>query len=283
MKVTNNIGAVYGSPEAPKKAPFLDISKSDVVEAQSDKKADCFDCELKIAKKAVWFDKATETVSFRGSQNDGITQVALTKENIDRLKQRFGDDLKWDGVCGYNLTGKAEKYISAFWEYHQEKQPDIDDNGLISRDEFIKSKSLLIGYDEESQAPVSVELTPIANEIDKIDDDLTYDKSIDELFNELIKFDENVDGIISKKELGENMTVNAGADMSRAKDVAMLRWLLWIAEGMEDEKKRNKNNVAKMDTENLRRTMFEKIDALPNVKNNSKLAELLQNLKGSLK
>ena len=70
--------------------------------------------------------------------------------------------------------------------------------------------------------------------------------------------------------------------VGNGKDITMLRWLLWIAEGMQDEEK-NKKQKQTIDSENLRRKLTENLHSLPNTQNGGKLAEVLQNLKNSLK
>jgi hypothetical protein len=103
--------------------------------------------------------------------------------------------------------------------------------------------------------------------------------SVDEDFNGLLLFDANIDGIISKNEIGNEMTTQW---VGNGKDITMLRWLLWIAEGMQDEEK-NKKQKQTIDSENLRRKLTENLHSLPNTQNGGKLAEVLQNLKNSLK
>ena len=51
---------------------------------------------------------------------------------------------------------------------------------------------------------------------------------------------------------------------------------------MQDEEK-NKKQKQTIDSENLRRKLTENLHSLPNTQNGGKLAEVLQNLKNSLK
>ncbi len=160
MKISNTAGAVYSSNEAPKKADATQKIDEAIADAQkSAQKIDLYKNETKTIKEAVFFDGAVTTVSFRSFNGDGIVNMGFTKENIDRLKERFGDEVKDGGNNSCNLSGKAEKYIGAFWEYCKEKQPDTDSDGFISLEEFKKSKSLLIGYDETNEAPVTTEIS----------------------------------------------------------------------------------------------------------------------------
>lgn len=286
MKISNTTGAVYGSPETPKKVDATQKIDEAISEAQkSANKVDSYKNETKTIKEAVFFDGAVATVSFRSFNGDGIVNIGFTKENIDRLKERFGDDVKDSGNNSCNLSGKAEKYIGAFWEYCKEKQPDTDSDGYMSFEEFKKSKSLLIGYDEINEAPVTAEISSSLTEeaLKETGVDFSEKISVDQGFNDLIMFDKNIDGVIAKNELSELMANEMGSSASDLKNSAMLRWILWIAEGMQDEKEKKKNQAGQMDTENLRRMIAEGVENLPNIKNDGKLAELLQNLKTSLK
>lgn len=145
-----------------------------------------------------------------------------------------------------------------------------------------KSKSLLVGYDEENSTPVTAEVGSGLTDKDLKDRGFGADFkiSVDEDFNNLLKYDSNIDGIIGKNELADGIAADMSALAASGKDVAFLRWLLWLAEGMQDDEKKKK---AKMETTELRRTIADGINELPDVKNTGKLAELLQGLKSSLK
>ncbi len=285
MKISST-GAACGSTEIRKSTQNIESQETDIENKDTKAKIDAYESSTKTARQAIAFDGATAVVSFRNLQNDALVQISVTAENIERFKERFGGDVIESSNGHYTLGGKAEKYMGAFWEYYKELQPDADDNGYIEYEEYKKSKSLLVGYDEENSAPVTAEVGSGLTDKDLKDRGFGADFkiSVDEDFNNLLKYDSNIDGIIGKNELADGIAADMSALAASGKDVAFLRWLLWLAEGMQDDEKKKKNQQnAKIETTELRRTIADGINELPDVKNTGKLAELLQSLKSSLK
>ena len=277
MKVTNT-GANSGSFGLGKQ------SKSDAFsrEIENIAKLDEFKQTANKSKEAIKYENADGVFTFRSFQNESVVRVSMTKENIERFKQRFGDEISDTADKNYILSGKAEKYMSAFWEYYKEKQPDTDENGYIDYSELKIGKSLLVGYDDKNNTPVTVSLSDgfSDEELEKMGVDKQLKISVDEDFNALLGFDENIDGIIGKNEIGNGI---ADQQLSGGKDITLVRWLLWISEGMQDEDKKKKEKQTNINSENLRRKLMENINSLPTSQNSGKLAEVLQNLQNSLR
>lgn len=284
MKISPT-GAACGSAEIKKPTQDIKSQEIDIGGENAKTKIDTYENKIKTTKQAIGFNGATAVVSFRNLQNDAVVQISVTAENIERFKERFGGEIVEDGNGRYALAGKAERYMGAFWEYYRELQPDADNNGYIEYAEYKKSKSLLVGYDEKNGAPVTSEISSGLTDKDLEDRGIGADLkiSVDEDFNNLLKYDKNIDGVIGKNELAEGMATDMSNLAASGKDVAFLRWLLWLAEGMQDEEKKKKNQQnAQMETTELRRIISDGINELPDIKNSGKLAELLQNLKSSL-
>lgn len=279
MKISNT-GAASGSFEI-KKQPNGNKAFADNLQEKNLSSVDSYQKNINTSKEAIDFDGAGGIFLFRSVKNDALIKISMTTDNIERFKNRFDNEITMTAEGEYILSGRAEKYISAFWEYYKEKQPDTDNNGYIDYEEFKSGKSLLAGYDEHNQAPVTTKLSDGFSdaELEKAGINSQTKVSVDEDFNGLLLFDANIDGIISKNEIGNEMTTQW---VGNGKDITMLRWLLWIAEGMQDEEK-NKKQKQTIDSENLRRKLTENLHSLPNTQNGGKLAEVLQNLKNSLK
>lgn len=279
MKISNT-GAASGSFEI-KKQPNGNKAFADNLQEKNLSSVDSYQKNINTSKEAIDFDGAGGIFLFRSVKNDALIKISMTTDNIERFKNRFDNEITMTAEGEYILSGRAEKYISAFWEYYKEKQPDTDNNGYIDYEEFKSGKSLLTGYDEDNQAPVTTKLSDGFSdaELEKAGINSQTKVSVDEDFNGLLLFDANIDGIISKNEIGNEMTTQW---VGNGKDITMLRWLLWIAEGMQDEEK-NKKQKQTIDSENLRRKLTENLHSLPNTQNGGKLAEVLQNLKNSLK
>jgi Ca2+-binding EF-hand superfamily protein len=279
MKISNT-GAGNGSFEI-KKQPNGNKAFADNLQEKNLSSVDSYQKNINTSKEAIDFDGAGGIFLFRSVKNDALIKISVTTDNIERFKNRFDNEITMTAEGEYILSGGAEKYISAFWEYYKEKQPDTDNNGYIDYEEFKSGKSLLTGYDEDNQAPVTTKLSDGFSdaELEKAGINSQTKISVDEDFNGLLLFDANIDGIISKNEIGNEMTTQW---VGNGKDITMLRWLLWIAEGMQDEEK-NKKQKQTIDSENLRRKLTENLHSLPNTQNGGKLAEVLQNLKNSLK
>lgn len=279
MKISNT-GAGNGSFEI-KKQQNGNRAFADNLQEKNLSSVDSYQKNINTSKEAIDFDGAGGIFLFRSVKNDALIKISMTTDNIERFKNRFDNEITMTAEGEYILSGRAEKYISAFWEYYKEKQPDTDNNGYIDYEEFKSGKSLLTGYDEDNQAPVATKLSDGFSdaELEKAGINSQTKVSVDEDFNGLLLFDANIDGIISKNEIGNEMTTQW---VGNGKDITMLRWLLWIAEGMQDEEK-NKKQKQTIDSENLRRKLTENLNSLPNTQNGGKLAEVLQNLKNSLK
>lgn len=279
MKISNT-GAGNGSFEI-KKQQNGNKAFADNLQEKNLSSVDSYQKNINTSKEAIDFDGAGGIFLFRSVKNDALIKISMTTDNIERFKNRFDNEITMTAEGEYILSGGAEKYISAFWEYYKEKQPDTDNNGYIDYEEFKSGKSLLTGYDEDNQAPVTTKLSDGFSdaELEKAGINSQTKVSVDEDFNGLLLFDANIDGIISKNEIGNEMTTQW---VGNGKDITMLRWLLWIAEGMQDEEK-NKKQKQTIDSENLRRKLTENLHSLPNTQNGGKLAEVLQNLKNSLK
>lgn len=279
MKISNT-GAGNGSFEI-KKQQNGNRAFADNLQEKNLSSVDSYQKNINTSKEAIDFDGAGGIFLFRSVKNDAPIKISMTTDNIERFKNRFDNEITMTAEGEYILSGRAEKYISAFWEYYKEKQPDTDNNGYIDYEEFKSGKSLLTGYDEDNQAPVATKLSDGFSdaELEKAGINSQTKVSVDEDFNGLLLFDANIDGIISKNEIGNEMTTQW---VGNGKDITMLRWLLWIAEGMQDEEK-NKKQKQTIDSENLRRKLTENLHSLPNTQNGGKLAEVLQNLKNSLK
>ena len=279
MKISNT-GAGNGSFEI-KKQQNGNKAFADNLQEKNLSSVDSYQKNINTSKEAIDFDGAGGIFLFRSVKNDALIKISMTTDNIERFKNRFDNEITMTAEGEYILSGRAEKYISAFWEYYKEKQPDTDNNGYIDYEEFKSGKSLLTGYDEDNQAPVATKLSDGFSdaELEKAGINSQTKVSVDEDFNGLLLFDANIDGIISKNEIGNEMTTQG---VGNGKDITMLRWLLWIAEGMQDEEK-NKKQKQTIDSENLRRKLTENLNSLPNTQNGGKLAEVLQNLKNSLK
>lgn len=279
MKISNT-GAGNGSFEI-KKQQNGNRAFADNLQEKNLSSVDSYQKNINTSKEAIDFDGAGGIFLFRSVKNDALIKISVTTDNIERFKNRFDNEITMTAEGEYILSGRAEKYISAFWEYYKEKQPDTDNNGYIDYEEFKSGKSLLTGYDEDNQAPVATKLSDGFSdaELEKAGINSQTKVSVDEDFNGLLLFDANIDGIISKNEIGNEMTTQW---VGNGKDITMLRWLLWIAEGMQDEEK-NKKQKQTIDSENLRRKLTENLHSLPNTQNGGKLAEVLQNLKNSLK
>ncbi len=279
MKISNT-GAGNGSFEI-KKQQNGNKAFADNLQEKNLSSVDSYQKNINTSKEAIDFDGAGGIFLFRSVKNDALIKISMTTDNIERFKNRFDNEITMTAEGEYILSGRAEKYISAFWEYYKEKQPDTDNNGYIDYEEFKSGKSLLTGYDEDNQAPVATKLSDGFSdaELEKAGINSQTKVSVDEDFNGLLLFDANIDGIISKNEIGNEMTTQW---VGNGKDITMLRWLLWIAEGMQDEEK-NKKQKQTIDSENLRRKLTENLHSLPNTQNGGKLAEVLQNLKNSLK
>ena len=279
MKISNT-GAGNGSFEI-KKQQNGNKAFADNLQEKNLSNVDSYQKNINTSKEAIDFDGAGGIFLFRSVKNDALIKISMTTDNIERFKNRFDNEITMTAEGEYILSGRAEKYISAFWEYYKEKQPDTDNNGYIDYEEFKSGKSLLTGYDEDNQAPVATKLSDGFSdaELEKAGINSQTKVSVDEDFNGLLLFDANIDGIISKNEIGNEMTTQW---VGNGKDITMLRWLLWIAEGMQDEEK-NKKQKQTIDSENLRRKLTENLHSLPNTQNGGKLAEVLQNLKNSLK
>jgi Ca2+-binding EF-hand superfamily protein len=279
MKISNT-GAGNGSFEI-KKQQNGNRAFADNLQEKNLSSVDSYQKNINTSKEAIDFDGAGGIFLFRSVKNDALIKISVTTDNIERFKNRFDNEITMTAEGEYILSGRAEKYISAFWEYYKEKQPDTDNNGYIDYEEFKSGKSLLTGYDEDNQAPVATKLSDGFSdaELEKAGINSQTKVSVDEDFNGLLLFDANIDGIISKNEIGNEMTTQW---VGNGKDITMLRWLLWIAEGMQDEEK-NKKQKQTIDSENLRRKLTENLNSLPNTQNGGKLAEVLQNLKNSLK
>ena len=279
MKISNT-GADSSSFEI-KKQPNSNKAFADNLQEKNLSNVDSYQKNINTSKEAIDFDGAGGIFLFRSVKNDALIKISMTTDNIERFKNRFDNEITMTAEGEYILSGRAEKYISAFWEYYKEKQPDTDNNGYIDYEEFKSGKSLLTGYDEDNQAPVATKLSDGFSdaELEKAGINSQTKVSVDEDFNGLLLFDANIDGIISKNEIGNEMTTQW---VGNGKDITMLRWLLWIAEGMQDEEK-NKKQKQTIDSENLRRKLTENLHSLPNTQNGGKLAEVLQNLKNSLK
>ena len=279
MKISNT-GAGNGSFEI-KKQQNGNRAFADNLQEKNLSSVDSYQKNINTSKEAIDFDGAGGIFLFRSVKNDALIKISMTTDNIERFKNRFDNEITMTAEGEYILSGRAEKYISAFWEYYKEKQPDTDNNGYIDYEEFKSGKSLLTGYDEDNQAPVATKLSDGFSdaELEKAGINSQTKVSVDEDFNGLLLFDANIDGIISKNEIGNEMTTQW---VGNGKDITMLRWLLWIAEGMQDEEK-NKKQKQTIDSENLRRKLTENLNSLPNTQNGGRLAEVLQNLKNSLK
>lgn len=279
MKISNT-GADSSSFEI-KKQPNSNKAFADNLQEKNLSNVDSYQKNINTSKEAIDFDGAGGIFLFRSVKNDALIKISMTTDNIERFKNRFDNEITMTAEGEYILSGRAEKYISAFWEYYKEKQPDTDNNGYIDYEEFKSGKSLLAGYDEHNQAPVTTKLSDGFSdaELEKAGINSQTKVSADEDFNGLLLFDSNIDGIISKNEIGNEMTTQW---VGNGKDITMLRWLLWIAEGMQDEEK-NKKQKQTIDSENLRRKLTENLNSLPNTQNGGRLAEVLQNLKNSLK
>ena len=279
MKISNT-GADSSSFEI-KKQPNSNKAFADNLQEKNLSSVDSYQKNINTSKEAIDFDGAGGIFLFRSVKNDALIKISMTTDNIERFKNRFDNEITMTAEGEYILSGRAEKYISAFWEYYKEKQPDTDNNGYIDYEEFKSGKSLLTGYDEDNQAPVATKLSDGFSdaELEKAGINSQTKVSVDEDFNGLLLFDANIDGIISKNEIGNEMTTQW---VGNGKDITMLRWLLWIAEGMQDEEK-NKKQKQTIDSENLRRKLTENLNSLPNTQNGGRLAEVLQNLKNSLK
>ena len=279
MKISNT-GAGNGSFEI-KKQQNGNRAFADNLQEKNLSSVDSYQKNINTSKEAIDFDGAGGIFLFRSVKNDALIKISMSTDNIERFKNRFDNEITMTAEGEYILSGRAEKYISAFWEYYKEKQPDTDNNGYIDYEEFKSGKSLLTGYDEDNQAPVATKLSDGFSdaELEKAGINSQTKVSVDEDFNGLLLFDANIDGIISKNEIGNEMTTQW---VGNGKDITMLRWLLWIAEGMQDEEK-NKKQKQTIDSENLRRKLTENLNSLPNTQNGGRLAEVLQNLKNSLK
>jgi hypothetical protein len=238
-------------------------------------------------KQPVCFAGACGIFSFTTPDNNSAAQISMTAENISRFKKRFGSEIADNGDNQYCLSGKAEKYMNAFWEYFKEKQPDSNSDGYINFEEYKNSSSLLIGYDEENNAPITTKISSgLSDEcLNMFGINKCTFESVDQAFNDLLTYDENIDGIISKCEIGKGVSEDFE---SRAKsldpDSLFYRCLLqFINEKEEEEEKKTTKQNEQLDIAKLRFKIDEAIDALPNIKTECKLTGLLQNLKTSLK
>ena len=248
MKISNT-GAGNGSFEI-KKQQNGNRAFADNLQEKNLSSVDSYQKNINTSKEAIDFDGAGGIFLFRSVKNDAPIKISMTTDNIERFKNRFDNEITMTAEGEYILSGRAEKYISAFWEYYKEKQPDTDNNGYIDYEEFKSGKSLLTGYDEDNQAPVATKLSDGFSdaELEKAGINSQTKVSVDEDFNGLLLFDANIDGIISKNEIGNEMTTQW---VGNGKDITMLRWLLWIAEGMQDEEKNKKQKHRKRYDESL--------------------------------
>lgn len=139
MKISLN-KVSNGYSEIKKSTQNIELQETDIENKGAKAKIDAYENSAKTARQAIAFDGATAIVSFRNLQNDALVQISVTAENIERFKERFGGEVIEGSNGHYTLGGKAEKYMSAFWEYYKELQPDADDNGYIEYEEYKKKQ-----------------------------------------------------------------------------------------------------------------------------------------------
>jgi len=253
LKISNTTGAVYGSPETPKKVDSANKIDEAIAEAQkSDDKMDSYQSEAKIVKKAVPFDGAVAKISFRNITLDGIVEFNFSKEAFSKLSGKFGSSLQKSGENEYIATDSAEKYLAASYRLFQFNMKDMDGDGKINFEEYKESNNAILGYDDLNNMPILAKLKDHASDESIIKyekfnrDDL---KSLDELFSRDLLVDNNLDGVIQKAEIEKSITTPNKVLESLNKLVLMFGNFL---DDDDEEKKKKYAEAVGMDINTLK-------------------------------